>query len=410
MGRAPFDTTCDLYTGPGTASPGTFIGTFPCRLVVEDGIEPVGTGNRDIPYYLTIDAYQPRGAWTAPFFGMDAALSDQVAVPSGTMPQWWVLYTDHIIWRGQAEYFRSYLVDLPIPSIVSSGGVLVGGTAIPTRIASVIPSGGVLVGGTAIPTRIASVIPSGGVLVGGTAIPSFIRTMLTSGGVLLGGETPIYRVRQIVSEGGCRIGGNAVPTFTPGITDRISDNFNVSNQTNAGRTPNVANVPGNTYVNVSGTCSVVSNTLQVTSYAGGAGWTWISNGQPATGITVKLRLASSAGSVRQTILTLLRGVDTSNLWFFEIDINAGANNNTLYLVEVAAGVSITRAQQTVTINADTDYTLTITDNGSSMAGTINGVTTSYSSTASNTGQLVGFYFASADSNNYGSRVDDFRVN
>jgi hypothetical protein len=115
--RASFNTTCDLYGGPGSASPGIYASNVDCRLVLEDGILTVGTGAPALPFYLTIEAEEPIGAWlTGAAFGVDPALADQVAVPSGSAPQWWVIYTDQVIWLGQTPYFRSYLVGLPLPS------------------------------------------------------------------------------------------------------------------------------------------------------------------------------------------------------------------------------------------------------------------------------------------------------
>lgn len=115
MTRRIFNTTCDVFQGPGGVIPGDFVGTFPCRLVPQLAIEPTGVGSILMGYWLTIDGYPPRGAWTPYGFGMDDRLSDQIAVPSGSAPRFWCVYTDLIVWHALTPYYRSYLSSLPLP-------------------------------------------------------------------------------------------------------------------------------------------------------------------------------------------------------------------------------------------------------------------------------------------------------
>lgn len=113
--RKPFIHTCDIFTGPGGTPPSSFVGTFPCRMVKQFAIETVGLGSVLLPVWLTIDEYEPTGAWTTDGFGMDATLSDQVAIPSGSPLKWWVLYTDQVVWFAGTPYYRAYLSLLPLP-------------------------------------------------------------------------------------------------------------------------------------------------------------------------------------------------------------------------------------------------------------------------------------------------------
>jgi hypothetical protein len=115
MTRRVFNTSCDVFNGPDGVSPDGYIGTFPCRLVPQLAINPTGIGSVVMGYWLTLDGYCPRGAWTPDGFGMDASLSDQIAVPTASGRQYWVVYTDQVIWHALTPYYRCYLSTLPLP-------------------------------------------------------------------------------------------------------------------------------------------------------------------------------------------------------------------------------------------------------------------------------------------------------
>lgn len=66
-------------------------------------------------YWLTMDAYPPRGAWVPYGFGMDPRFSDQISVPSGSAKRFWVVYTDSVVWHALTPYYRAYLSTLPLP-------------------------------------------------------------------------------------------------------------------------------------------------------------------------------------------------------------------------------------------------------------------------------------------------------
>jgi hypothetical protein len=127
--RSPFNTKVDIYTGPGAFAPGSYVGTFPCRFVVEDGVFAVGPGAPPIEAYITIDAYMPRGMWETPFFGADPSLSDQAEVHSIPGVTYWVVLTDHIVWGGEPAYWRAYLAEVPVPVLDPHGLVEVLGAA-----------------------------------------------------------------------------------------------------------------------------------------------------------------------------------------------------------------------------------------------------------------------------------------
>lgn len=117
MTRAAFNTTCDIIYGPGTATPGDVKATVDCRLVVEDGITLEGVGAPTRGHYLTHNGSPNVPAWSSPAFGMDPQLADQVAIPAGDPPNWWVLWEEVIAWDGQTTYYRSHLIALPLPDL-----------------------------------------------------------------------------------------------------------------------------------------------------------------------------------------------------------------------------------------------------------------------------------------------------
>jgi len=180
--RGKFNNSCKIYKGPGTTTPGALVGTFPCRLVVEDGISTVGVGAPIIPRYLTIDAYRPVGAWLSPpLFGMDPALSDRVECPPGIGPQFWVLYTDIVIWHALTPYWRSYLCLLPAPGPNPHGGVIVNSQAIWDFIVASSGQGGVVASGSADRIVARYIFGSGGVELDSGATPAILRYFVGSG-------------------------------------------------------------------------------------------------------------------------------------------------------------------------------------------------------------------------------------
>lgn len=200
-------------------------------------------------------------------------------------------------------------------------------------------------------------------------------------------------------------------TTTAAPTTRIHDKFDVSDQTNAGRTPDTTNVPGNTWSNALGTASVVSNTLRATSYDTSLGAsivrTVIDNGQRAAHITADMYLGDS-GLNGGLVDIFFRYADASNFWVVRISKNIGADN-LIQIGEMSGGSYSVRSSVSCTINFSAVYSLTLTDDGTAIAATIGGNTANYSSTSGNANTLVGVQFYSGDGGYYGSYVDKFVV-
>lgn len=200
--RLPFNTTCDLYHGSGTSTPGVLRGTFPCRYVVEDGIFTIGAGVPNIPGYMTIDAVLPNGAFTIPQIGLDPSLADTVAIPSGTPPKFWVIYTDQIIWKWHPPYYRAYLVRLPIPP--HHGGVILNSTAIYNYLYTWPP----------LP------LGSGGVLLNSSGIRGSARNYIAKGGIVVNSAGVFYTRRDFIPLGGVKLNQGALYTTFPHLVGK----------------------------------------------------------------------------------------------------------------------------------------------------------------------------------------------
>lgn len=111
--RGPFNTTVDVFCGPGSPTPGVLRGTFNCRLVPADGIFLVGVNSPPRWGWVTLEGLMPTGCFSAPELAMDQTLADLIAIPSGTTPQWYVLFSEEVFWRSQRIYWRANLVLLP---------------------------------------------------------------------------------------------------------------------------------------------------------------------------------------------------------------------------------------------------------------------------------------------------------
>lgn len=131
MTRAAFNTTCDIYEGPGGSSPGSLIGTFDCRFVIADSINMVGVGAINPIGWITLDGVEPVGVWTNPGWGVDPGLANQIAVPSGSSPSLWVFWVEEIIHGSQSPYYRATVGALPLPSAPPDG--LTCTSAVPTN-------------------------------------------------------------------------------------------------------------------------------------------------------------------------------------------------------------------------------------------------------------------------------------
>lgn len=231
--RGKFNLLCDIFKGPLTAVPNAFVGTFPCRRVLEDGIHATGVGCPTITYYMTIDKYEPVGAWTFPTFGMEPGLADQIAIPAGTPKRYWVLYTDLILWHALTPYWRAYLASLPLPGVIGSGGLVVDGSATWSSHVHPLSAGGIELGGHGkrivarhftgsggVIANSSAVILSrhhfygqGGVLVDSSAAESVRYFHTGSGGIVVNKAAEWWKTVHFTSKGGVELDSAAHWTF-----------------------------------------------------------------------------------------------------------------------------------------------------------------------------------------------------
>lgn len=337
-----------------------YVGTFQCRYVVEDGIFAIGPGCPNIPAYLTLQGYQPQGAWTYPFFGVDSALCDRISIPSGGVPNYFCLYTDVIIWGGQTPYFRAYLVNLPTPPIAPVGGILFGGQATVVTVPPLVGYGGILFGGSAVVVT----------------VPPFV----TYGGLLLGGDTSnsVTRMRIVIGEGGLLFGGQAVVVFTPGATIYWEDTFTDTNGTNV--TAHTGETTPGGYSMVFGTAWIQGNFLanNSNSYA-----LTFDPGETTWNAEVQLQW----DTVTTDVNYLFRFQDAFNRWRVNIAVSGGS----------AAGFTLKNDQGggfsgfgTLSMSAGTIYTLLMVVTPTSVSATISGVNVSTTDSALGTRTVMGF--------------------
>lgn len=218
--RRPFNTTCDIRAGPGTATPGLLRATVDCRLVKQSIIDMISPGEVHLPYWLTLEDFTPFTGWDLPYYGINPQLADIVAVPSGTSPRWWVFALDWIDSDDNPRpYWRAYLAALPAPfphtcfEFVSDGrGLLVGGSADWSFNHPTLGNGGVIIGGSATWYHENTYVSDGqGILLGGSADWSIEHHSFGGpGGILLGGSADWRHENNYLPAGtGVLVGGSA---------------------------------------------------------------------------------------------------------------------------------------------------------------------------------------------------------
>ena len=120
--RAPYNTTFDAFFGPsGDYGPAGVQYVFgePCRLVLYDQVFPVdGVGPLEVAW-VTNDLYPlnpPLTAFLAPgLYSFDYYSGDQVSIPSGVPPNFFVTAADLVIPTVGGAYYRFRVVPLPYP-------------------------------------------------------------------------------------------------------------------------------------------------------------------------------------------------------------------------------------------------------------------------------------------------------
>lgn len=116
MPRQEFNTTCDIFAGPGQAVPMAFKAACECRFVPQTGIAMVGPQSPVRVAWITMKAFQPTGGWQFPPLGFRPSLADRISIPSGGAMQWWVIYVEEVFWRSQPAYYRANVAHLPAPA------------------------------------------------------------------------------------------------------------------------------------------------------------------------------------------------------------------------------------------------------------------------------------------------------
>jgi len=218
MTRGAFNTTCDVYSGPGATPPNTFKGSFPCRLVLADAIylENVSAPTRS--GWVTLEGLIPQGPWTSPGVSFDPRLSDWIAVPAGSIPRFWNIYTDSVLWETQAIYYRANVAPLPLPMSAMfylTGGGVGGGTVSPTHPGGYAVRGGGVGGGTVSPTHPGGYAVRGGGVGGGKVRPlDPIIAHLIGGGVGGGKVTPLDPIIAHLIGGGT---GGGIATLAASV-------------------------------------------------------------------------------------------------------------------------------------------------------------------------------------------------
>lgn len=118
--RAEFNTTADFITGPGTAIPGEVVFSGPCRFVRELKEVPSTAPLDERLAYITVDAGIPQGPGISggpEIYGADYSQSDIVAIPTGNVAAYEVLFVEHVTpfygtpyWRAHVRYIPNLLV------------------------------------------------------------------------------------------------------------------------------------------------------------------------------------------------------------------------------------------------------------------------------------------------------------
>jgi hypothetical protein len=401
--RSPFNTTCDIFKGPGSASPGSFVGTFPCRYVREDGIFTVGNGSIRIPAYLTIEGYEPVGFWEPLFLGVNPYLSDLIAVPSGTFPRFWIIYTDIIIWHAQAPYYRGYLAYLPYVPLFQGGGLVFGGQAVVSTIPPFTSVGGLVFGGQAVVSTIPPFTSVGGLVFGGQAVVSTIPPFTSVGGLLFAGDTSssMTRKRTVLGDGGILFAGDASWFFTPGSPFYVQDHFTDPNGTAlTSHTPNV----GGPWLAVRATMQIQSNSLQANTFSGGESVARIDTGHTSYIASMQVTFPIGTVFVDNIAALLFRTTDRDNSWY------AYLWNGFLYLECFSGGVNIHSQFTACSLTAGVPVTLLVTVDSSNVISVSCGASGLFTTNSTfSTITYIGAYIYNASSTNIGTSIDDFEA-
>lgn len=110
--RAPFDTTCDLIYGPGGLSPGTVYATGVCRFVPLSPEDILLDPLDERQGYITMEfaiPNQPGVVNSNPLYAVNYDESDLIAIPTGSVPQYQVLFVERMTYRTHPVYYRVHV-------------------------------------------------------------------------------------------------------------------------------------------------------------------------------------------------------------------------------------------------------------------------------------------------------------
>lgn len=119
--RAPFNQTCDLIWGPGTATPGVVrMPMVQCRVVLQGEITSTAFPMNMRVAWITMDRIEPNGPYVTSVVPggpttFDYTQSDVVAIPSGGAPVYCIVDVEHVVPFGGPNYWRASVVHLPFP-------------------------------------------------------------------------------------------------------------------------------------------------------------------------------------------------------------------------------------------------------------------------------------------------------
>jgi len=114
--RAISNTSCDVVAGPGSATPGAILFSGPCRLVEERHEFPLTVPLTDRVAYVTMDSGVPSGpgvTMVGETYTSDYSMSDRIAIPSGNVAVYEVLFTESMIPYGTPAYVRAHVRIVP---------------------------------------------------------------------------------------------------------------------------------------------------------------------------------------------------------------------------------------------------------------------------------------------------------
>jgi hypothetical protein len=114
--RAQYDNTCDFVTGPGAPIPGVVSFFGPCRVVTE--IEEVIATSplSERLAYITTSSGVPVGPGVVggpSSYTTDYLQADTVAIPSGNVPTYQVMFVETVTPFGRPSYQRAHVRLLP---------------------------------------------------------------------------------------------------------------------------------------------------------------------------------------------------------------------------------------------------------------------------------------------------------